>query len=181
MKKILLTAAFALLGATASFAQVAPAPAPTASTKLVTVSASATGFLGSGGAQAATSVTAGLNLTQRFTLNYQQIIIPSSASFKFGEARYSLPFNALVGKKLAAKFLFDTSKVDVEAFGGAGLEQAGGVSHLAETGGLCLGYKLSGSVTYQPVCGQYVHSNLISGVITSPSTSDIATALQISF
>src|SRR5690348_3548147 len=111
MKKLLAL----LLFATPLFAQNAVPP-----TTHFSLSGQVISYMGAGGSTPATIVDGYFNVTQRVALGYQQIIIPTLATAKLGMVTYSLPLNSLVGKKLSAKFVFDSSKIGVTFLAGAG-------------------------------------------------------------
>jgi hypothetical protein len=147
-------------------------------------------YMGAGGSTPATIVDGYFNVTARVALGYQQIIIPTLATAKLGVATYSLPLNSLVGKKLSAKFVFDSSKIGVTFLAGAGkLNQTMlGVNRTAETAGACVSYPIGANVSIKLVCGQWIHGGIVQGFLTtgvpaSPtsSTSAVSSGLAIHF
>lgn len=160
-----------------------PAVAQTGTIQHITLSGSATGFMGGGGTQPASIAGATFSLTQRISLGYEQITIPSVASFDMGIGQYTLPFSSLMGKKISSHFVFDASKVNVTFMAGAGklLQSAQNVSRIAETAGVYVSYPISGNLSVRIVGAQYIHGGVQNGLLTTPSTAAISTGLSLSF
>lgn len=172
MKRIVLLIA-ALLIAPVALAQT-PVTADTSTN--FSLSGSAVGFSGlSGGSQPASIAGAWFNITQRVSLGYEMITIPTLATFHFGMAQYQLPLSSLVGKKLTGHFLFDASKVAVGFQGGIGklTETNLNVSHIAETAGLCVSYPLNSTLSMQLICAQAVLGGVkgFNGLVTNANTA----------
>ena len=175
-----------LLFAVPLFAQTNAVPPP----QHFSLSGSVISYMGAGGSTPATIVDGYFNVTQRVALGYQQIVIPTLATAKLGMVTYSLPLNSLVGKKLAAKFVFDSSKIGVTFLGGAGkLNQSTlNVNRTAETAGACVSYPIGANVSIRLVCGQWIHGGIVNGLLSTglpaapnSSTSAVSSGLQVHF
>ena len=168
-----IVAAFLLalfLGASAQAQTVTTAPAPQP-TQHFTLSGSVVSYMGPGGTAPASIADGYFNLTKNFSVGYQQITIPTIATAKLGVLDYGKPLSAWLGKTLSAKFVFDTSKVSLDVFGGAGKlnESALNVNRIAETAGACVSYSLGTNVSANLVCGQWLHGGIVNGFITNGS------------
>ena len=185
MKATLRSIALVFLFAAPAFAQN---PVTSPQKNYFSLSASASGFLGAtGGNQAATLAGAWLNLTQRISIGYEQLVVPTVATYKFGSIHYQMPLSSLLGKKMSSHFLFDVSQVSVGFKGSIGnLTQSNvtpSVSKLAEKAGLTLAYPLADHISFQMVSVEWVHGGIAgtSGLVTSPSAAAISAGLGINF
>jgi hypothetical protein len=185
-RAILVAVAGVLLFAGAGRAQSA---SPTAPLQHFTLSGNAVGFLGAAGGapQSASLAGASFNLTQRFSLGYELITVPSVASYNFGTVGYTLPLSSLVGKTINSHFTFDATKVNVEFMGGLGKvsQSALNLSRIAETVGAYISYPLSNNVSIQIIGAQWLHGGITgtSGFVTSTnsSTAALSSGLLINF
>ena len=179
-----------LLLPTFSFAQaVAPAP-----TQHFSLSGSVVSFMGPGGAAPASIADGYFNLTQNFSVGYQQITVPSIASARLGMGAYSRPLSSWAGKKLTKKFVFDATKINVTLLVGVGklTQSIDNVNHIAETAGVCVDYPVGGNVSIKLVCGQWLHGGMVNGLIgnvpipgsspaTQSSTAAISSGVKVHF
>jgi hypothetical protein len=188
MKRLATLLSAVLLLTIASFAQTTSAPAPSL-WQNISVTGSAAGFLGnSAGSQVAIIAGGWFQATARVSIGYQQVVIPTTASFDFGMGQYSLPLNALLGKKISSKLKFDASQETFSVYGGLGRvtqsAQATGsvpVNRFAETIGVSLTIPLSANVGFTLISAQFLHGGTTTGLITTPSTSAISSGLKVSF
>jgi hypothetical protein len=202
MKAALRILLFALAFAVSvpAYAQVAPAPAPAASNcpnsgssvmSNFSASGSATGFavVGSSATSpaAASIVDASFQATCRVAVGYETLIVPSVANYQFGMAHYTLPLNALLGKKLAGKLNFDSSQVYVDVKAGVGkvLQSSINKSGFAATVGPTVSIPLNSVVTWNAVGVQYIYGRVAgtSGVIVQPNglLSNMSVSSGLSF
>jgi len=167
----------------AAYGQISPSTS--GSLQHFTLTGSAAGFLGSAtGSQPTSIVGASFSLTKAVSLGYEQITVPSTASYDFGIAEFTKPLSSIVGKSLTSKFTFDATKVEVTFLGGAGklLQSSQGISELAETAGAYLSYPVTANMSVQVIGAQWLHSTTQgNGFIVSPSTAAISTGLSINF
>lgn len=154
------------------------------------VDVSALGYSGGGQASAGTNVGGSVQITKRGAAGYEQIIVPNlNASYYFGQALYTAPLNALLGKKISKSFVFDPSVWSVQFSGGAGVlrQTLNGVmtQHLATEAGLALIYTANSHLGVQVVSGQWLHAGVAGAAgnqfIVTPNTAAISSALQITF
>ena len=166
-----------------AFQVAAQTPTPTPPSSLLThlsISGTATGVMGVGN-QGATILAADFQITKTVGVEYQQIMVPSSAnSFDIGAITYTRPLSQVLGKNITSKLLFDVTGWDVTAFAGAGRIVSNG-KHAAETAGIRLSCPLNSNVTFQMLSAQWLHGPQTNGLITSPSTAAISSGLKISF
>jgi len=147
--------------------------------------------MGPGGSSPASIADGYFNITNRLSVGYQQITIPSLATARLGIVAYSTPLSSLAGKKLTAKFVFDASKITLTFLGGVGkLNQDNlSVSHIAETAGVCVNYPVGANVSIKLVCGQWLHGGIVNGLIsntsipgvTSPSNTVVSSGVAVHF
>lgn len=172
-------ALFVIFGMAFQVAAQTPPPATSVLTHF-SISGTATGVMGVG-SQGATILGADFQLTKTVGIEYEQIMVPSSSnSFDLGIVTYTRPLNAVLGKNITSKLLFDATGWNVTAFAGAGRIVAAG-KHAAETAGLRLSCPLNKNVTFQMLSAQWLHGPQTNGLITSPSTAAISSGLQINF
>lgn len=154
------------------------------------LSGSIVSYMGPGGAAPASIADGYFNLTQRLSLGYMQLTIPTVATAKFGMIKYDCPLSACLGKKLTAKFVFDTSKITLSFLGGAGKlnQSALNVDRVAETAGACISYPVGGGVSLQLACGLWVHGGIVNGLLSTgvpgqpnSSTAAVASGVKVSF
>ena len=161
------------------------APALFAQTDHFTLSGSAVGFMAAGSSAPASIAGASFHLTQRVSIGYEQLTVPTVASFDMGLVRYTLPLSSLVGKSLTSRFVFDASKISVSFKAGAGkvLQSALNVSRIAETGGVSVIYPLANHIDLSVISISYYHGGVsgTNGLVITPSTSAIATGLAVHF
>lgn len=151
------------------------------------LSGSVIGYFGPGGSAPASIADGYFNLTQRVALGYQQITIPGVATIKLGAATYSLPLNALAGKTLSKKFVFDSSKINVTFLAGAGKlnQDVLNVDRVAETGGVYVSYPLGANVSLKLIGAQWIHGGIVNGFLatglpSAPNSSSAAISTGIS-
>jgi hypothetical protein len=98
---------------------------------------------------------------------YEHFSIPSlNATGHLAVASYTRPLNALLGKTVASKLLFDTTNINVTFSGGAG-RWSTTKSNIAETAGVSISYPIPGtSAAFQIIGYQYIHAPNVNGVIT---------------
>jgi hypothetical protein len=165
-----------------------PAPTPPAQAiQLFTLTGAATGFNQGGSSSVASTAGASVQLTNSIALGYNQVTIPSRASYNLGTFNYSTPLSSLFGKTLTSKFLVDLTQVGVTFQVGAGKQNASsgivGVaasSHVAEIAGAAIYYPLATHVDIQVFGYQYIHSN-ISGVIRTNGQNSVSTGFAFHF
>jgi hypothetical protein len=165
-----------LLFAIPLFAQTNAVPPPVH----FSLSGSIVSYMGPGGAAPSSVVDGYFNLTQRVSVGYMQLTVPSIATAKFGMVKYDCPLSSCLGKKLTGKLVFDASKITLSFLAGAGkLNQSVlNVDRVAETGGLCVSYPVGGGVSLQLACGLWVHGGIVNGLLSTgiPGTSASSTA-----
>jgi hypothetical protein len=128
---------------------------------------SAINFNSGNGAQVGSLAYTGLQITTDVAVTYEHLSIPSiSASGNLAVASYTRPLNALLGKKLSSKLLFNSSDINVTFSGGAG-RWTTAKSNIAETVGASISYPIPGTSAAVQILGyQYVHAPSVSGSIT---------------
>jgi hypothetical protein len=128
---------------------------------------SAIGFNAGQGTQAGSIAYTGLQLTTNIAVTYEYLSIPSiSASGNLSVVSYTRPLNALLGKTLSSKFLFDTSNINVTFSGGAGQWKTT-KNNIAETVGASVSYPIPGTSAAVQIIGyQYIHAPNVNGVVT---------------
>jgi hypothetical protein len=178
------------------YAQVAPSNCPNSGSSTLSnfsASGSATGFavVGSSSSTPIASTIAGVSyqVTCRFSAGYETLIVPSVASYNFAMGHYTLPLNALIGKKISAKLNFDASKVYVDFKAGVGkvIQSSINESAFAATLGPTVSIPLNSIVTWNAVGIQYVYGRLsgTSGIIVQPNglinSMSVSSGLSFSF
>lgn len=181
MKRILLSAIVALLlTLTPAFAQ----------TSHFSVDVSALGLSAGGTASAGTNVGGAVQITKRVSAGYEQVIVPNlSATYYIGQAMYTVPLSALVGKKINKSFAFDSSVWSVKFSAGAGVlrQTLNGVmtQHVASEAGAGLVYTANSHVGVEVISGQWLHAGVAGPAgnqfIITPNSASISSALQITF
>lgn len=148
-----------------------------------TLSGSAVAFKGTSSTLAASIGQASFQMTKRLAIGYEQVTVPTLASFDLGVVSYTLPLNALAGKKLSSHFTFDPTQIGVTFQGGIGkvLQADQGVSRIAETVGVYISYPLANHLSLNIIGGQWLHGGVQNGFIVTPSTAAISSGLSISF
>lgn len=148
-----------------------------------TLSGSAMAFKGVSGTQAASIGQASLQLTSRVDIGYEQITVPTLATWDLGVAGYALPLNSLLGKKISSHFAFDSSgyKVHFQAGIGKVMQSTQSVSRIAETAGVYLTKDVANHITLRIIGGEWLHGGVQNGFIVTPSTAAISSGLSISF
>jgi hypothetical protein len=164
---------------------LAAASGTPAQTEHFTLSGSAVGWMGASSSAPASIAGVSFHLTPRVSLSYEQLTVPTIASFDMGYVRYSLPLSSLIGKKITSHFVFDASKVGVsfKAGGGKVLQSALNVSRIAEAGGISLSYPLANHIDVQVIGVTYYHGGIsgTNGLVITPSTAAIASGLAVHF
>jgi hypothetical protein len=126
--------------------------------------------------------TAALNVTQRISVGYEHISVSAAnARWELGAVAYTLPLNALLGKTISAKLMFDPTNIYVTFSAGAGKVLQPQVNRIAETAGFHLSYPLMDHVSVQLVGVDFLHGGVQSGFITTNTSEAISTGLNISF
>lgn len=184
MKKLLF---FVLLATTLCLAQVPDAPS-----SHFQVSASAMGVSGSGSATASTIAGGEVNITQRFAIGYEQILIPSlDASYQLGMVSYTMPLT--FGKRVNAALVFDRSKWQYRFFGGLGVlrqslvknPDGSPVQHLASELGIGLNYVAGEHVTINAISGRWLHASIAGPLnnqfLFSPDQAAVSSGLGFRF
>jgi hypothetical protein len=125
-------------------------------------------YMGPSGSAPATIADGYFNVTKTFSAGYQQIIIPGLATAKLGMMDVSKPLASWLGKTLTAKLAFDSSKVSIDVFAGAGKlsQDVLKVNRIAEAAGVCVSYAIGANVSANVVCGEYLHGGIVNGLIT---------------
>lgn len=141
---------------------------------------SAIGFNSGSGSQVGSVAYTGLQITNTITASYEYLTVPSmSAHGSLGVVSYTRPLNALLGKTLSGKILFDTSNINVTFSGGLG-KWTTSASNLAETVGASVSYPVPGtSAAIQIIGYQYIHAPNVNGVITR--NQQVQTGLLVYF
>jgi hypothetical protein len=184
MKRNIIVAVLSLVVSMSVSAQTPtpPTPPPDAPIQHLVINASAVGFNGPSGTQAASVMGAGLQLTKRVSLGYLHVTIPAvSARFELGVANYTAPLSAVLGKKLSSKFIFDTSLINVTFQGGMGKLLQPTANRIAETAGVYITYPIASHVSFQVIGGQFVHGGVQSGLITRNYNAAVSTGLNFYF
>src|SRR5271155_3406225 len=101
---------------------------------------SAIGFNSGSGSQAGSIAYTGIQVTTDVAVTYEHITVGSlNASGNLAVASYTRPLNALLGKTVSSKLLFDASNINVTFGAGAG-RWTTAKSNIAET--------ISASISY---------------------------------
>ena len=180
MRNLVAVAALLLAGL-AGFAQtVDPA-------EHVTLGASVIGFVGSaGGSVPASIVSANFNVTPSVAIGFEELTVPSIASYHLAVGAYTLPLARLAGKPFNSGFL---NKVNVSFLAGGGILEQGrwacrgprSIDRVAETVGAAATYPLFKHVTLQLLGYQYVHAGIVNDRRGASSTSAISSGVALSF
>jgi len=141
---------------------------------------SAIGFSSGSGTQAGSIAYTGLQITNTITASYEYLSVPSmSATGSLGVVSYTRPLNALLGKTLTSKLLFDTTNINVTFSGGAG-KWTTAKTNIAETAGVSISYPIPGTSAAVQIIGyQYIHAPNVNGVITR--NQQVQTGLLVYF
>lgn len=166
--------------AQAAGAQTNVAPPPTFH---FVVGGSAINFNGVNGANVGSVAYTGLQVTASLSATYEHITVPSiSARYEMGVIGYTRPLNALLGKTLSSKLLFDSSNLNVTFAGGGGKLLAPGGNHIAETASVSLSYPIPGTSAAIQVLGyQFIHSPNMWGTIEKSYTQQVQSGLIVYF
>lgn len=184
--------AFMVLAVALCFLSTGPALAQdeALNSKNFSLEASAMGFSGAGQSSAATIYGGTVNITNRFALGYQQIVIPElNANYYLGTLNYTLPLNALLGSKISGALVFDASKFNVRFMGGAGVNRqelnAPLNQRIATTLGAAIEYSANKTLAIQVFSAQWLHAGIQKfendRVVVTPNTSAIASGLKLRF
>ena len=161
-----------------------------ASTQHFSLSGGAVSFMGPAGSAPATIGDGYFNVTKSLSAGYQQLVVPGLLTTKLGMLDIGKPLPSWIGKTLNSKLAFDSSKVSVDVFFGAGklTQNVLNVNRIAEAAGVCVSYSLGANVSANVVCGEYLHGGIVNGFITtgqlpgttaSPNSSNAAVYSQI--
>jgi hypothetical protein len=163
----------------------AQAPSPLSN---FSVAGSAVGFSGANGTQAAALIGGWFQTTQRFSVGYLNLAVPSiSANYNFGMGQYSLPLSSLLGKTLSGKLLFDASAIGVSFQAGLGkvlqtttpigATASVNTSRFAEIFGGQVTFPVTSSLSFNVVQVYWVHGGIAgtSGGIITPAVSNFPT------
>lgn len=141
-------------------------------------------FMGPAGSVPASVADGYFNATKHISFGYQQITIPSLATLKLGMIAGDCTLAGCLGKKITSHLVFDATKPKLTFFGGAGKlnESSLGVNRIAEGVGVCIAYPVSGNVSLNIACGEYLHGGIVSGFLTTgiPGTAPTPAAPQSS-
>ena len=143
-------------------------------TQHLTLSASATGFMGGSGSQPATIAAIGFNVTPHFSVAYSQLLVPSTST----QAAVTASLGVVIGNTLSSKLSFDPTQINVTFQGGGGKSNQSGTSRIAETAGAYISYPLAQNVSFQLFGISLIRSGNVTGVLT---TKQISTGLNFSF
>lgn len=185
MRKLLL---FLILSSVVTFAQVPDAPS---AVQHFAVSASAMGVTGSGSATASTIAGGEVNITKRFAIGYEQILIPSlDANYHFGTVSYTMPMT--FGKKLNDQLVFDRTKWQYRFFGGVGVLRQSvlnpdgtPVQHIATELGIGLNYLAGDHVVINAVSARWLHAAIAGPLnnqfIVTPDQAAVSSGIGFKF
>ncbi len=151
--------------------------------------ASAMGFTGAG-TSAATLLGGSVNLTRRFDIGYEQVIVPDiHATYYMGTVGYTIPLSAMLSKKLENQMVFNYNKWALRPFAGVGVlrQDLTGVmeQHIATALGIGLHYVADRHVGITVAQFQWLHSPVLGPgrdvFVTYPNVASIAAGLQLAF
>lgn len=147
-----------------------------------TVSGTGASFTGATGTSAVAIAGVNVQMTPNFSAGYKHYQIPAiNARFEMGVIDYSRSLDKLVGSKIASKFTFDLSKINVTFEGGGGKLLQPTANRIAETGGVFLAYPLSDHVSLQLVGVTVLHGGIQTGFVTVSTTETVGSGLSFSF
>lgn len=153
------------------------------------LSGSAAGFSGAGGATTAATSGISYQFTQHVSLGFQNLQVPGTGGFDMGTFQYAVPLSQILGKKVSTGLTFDGSSVVFSFLGGAGKFMPTNKalkSTVAETAGVVISLPAASSasgVTIGPIVQlQWVHAQGAgNGVLLSPDSASVAAGLGITF
>lgn len=177
MKK-LVNLLFLVLG---TFLFVRPAAGQTAAPQHVVITVNATGYDGKS-TQAVTLAGAAFQVTTNVSAGYFQISNPTDSTapkYHMGSLQYTRELQALIGKKLSSKLVFDTTNWLITFQAGAGKVTYAGANHIAEVGGVFISRPLANNL--QINCGYQLLHGQGTSILTRNNTSAPTVGLTFTF
>jgi hypothetical protein len=176
MRKLIMAGlAFVLLSLGCTVAQAQ-------STQHFVISASASGYNGQKGEQAVSLAGAAVQVTNNVSVGYFNISNPTDSTqpkYHMGVVNYTRELQALVGKKLASKVVFDTTNWLVTFQAGAGKVSYLNAQHVAEVGGVFLSRPIANNMQIQ--CGYQVLHGVGTSVLTRNVTQQPSVGIVFTF
>jgi hypothetical protein len=153
-----------------------------AQTQHVVISVNASGYNGAKGTQAVSLAGAAFQVTKNVSAGYFQISNPADSTapkYHMGSLQYTRELQALLGKKLSSKFVFDTTNWLVTFQAGAGKVSYDGANRVAEVAGIFISRPVANNL--QLNCGyQFLHGQGNS-ILTRNNTSAPTVGLTFTF
>jgi hypothetical protein len=169
----------AVLAAGLALAGRASAQTPT---QHFVISVNAAGYGDAKGTTAVSLAGVAFQVTKNVSAGYFNISNPTDSTapkYHMGSLQYTRELNALVGKKLSAKLLFDTTNWLVTFQAGAGKVTYAGVNRIAEVGGIFVSRPVANNL--QLVCGYQVLHGQGTSVLTRNVSSVPTVGLTFTF
>ena len=180
MRKVLLALLFAFAVLPIHAQTPATIPAPT----MFTMSGNYANFSGNKTSTPAVIATAAIQLLPDVSVGYEHIQLTGasvSARWELGVVAYTRQLSSLLGSKITSKLLVDTSQIGVTFSAGAGKLLQPTVNRIAETVGVHFSYPLADHVSLQVIGVDVLHGGVTSGLLTTNTTENISTGLNIYF
>src|SRR3974390_2997674 len=182
IRKALLGVSLLFLAAVAAHAQTAApvVPKPT----LFTMSGNYAAFTGTKTTTPAVIASAAIQILPNVSVGYEHIQLTASgntARWELGVVAYTRQLNSLLGTTISSKLLIDTSQIGVTFSAGAGKLLQPTVNRIAETAGVHFSYPLADHISLQIIGVDVLHGGVETGFLTTNTTENISTGLNIFF